>query len=87
MKTIAKLLTEVIGTGLLTLVIAVASTRPRTAQMQTKFDPVTVGTALTILVYMGGHISGAHYNPAVTLAVYIRGKIDAVMAVLYNRQL
>ena len=30
--------------------------------------------ALMIMVYAGGHISGAHYNPAVSLAVWIRGK-------------
>jgi len=30
-----------------------------------------------VVVYMGGHISGAHYNPAVTLAVYLRGKLPA----------
>jgi aquaporin Z len=29
------------------------------------------------MVYMGGHISGAHYNPAVSVAVLIRGKMEA----------
>jgi aquaporin Z len=29
------------------------------------------------MVYMGGHISGGHYNPAVSLAVLLRGKLDA----------
>lgn len=32
--------------------------------------------ALIVMVYAGGHISGAHYNPAVTLSVWVRGKID-----------
>ena len=35
------------------------------------------------MVYMGGHISGAHYNPAVTLGVLLRGKIAPGEAVAY----
>ena len=33
-----------------------------------------LGAMLMVMVYAGGHISGAHYNPAVTLAVWIRGR-------------
>jgi aquaporin Z len=36
-----------------------------------------------VMVYAGGHISGAHYNPAVTLAVLLRGKTDVTDAVIY----
>ena len=38
--------------------------------------PLAIGAALMVMVYAGGHISGGHYNPAVTLGVLIRGKIN-----------
>lgn len=37
------------------------------------FAPLAIGLALAALVYAGGHLSGAHYNPAVTVAVWLRG--------------
>ncbi len=40
------------------------------------FPPMAIGFILMILVYMGGHISGGHYNPAVSLAAAIRGVLN-----------
>jgi aquaporin Z len=37
--------------------------------------PLGIGAALMALVYAGGHISGAHYNPAVSVAVAVRGRL------------
>jgi aquaporin Z len=45
--------------------------------------PLAIGAALMVMIFAGGHISGAHYNPAVTLGVLIRGKIKAADAVPY----
>jgi aquaporin Z len=39
--------------------------------------PLVIGCALMVVVYMGGHISGAHYNPAVSIALFLRGKLSA----------
>src|SRR5262249_32164656 len=44
---------------------------------------LAIGCSLMIMVYMGGHVSGGHYNPAVTLAVFLRGKLPAVQIIPY----
>jgi aquaporin Z len=72
-----RLLTEFIGTFFLVLIIALCVTQ------SVALAPVAIGLGLTVLVYMGGHISGAHYNPAVTFAVFLRGKIELATAGLY----
>jgi aquaporin Z len=66
-----KYITEFIGTFF--LVLTVALTR----------EPFVIGVVLMVMVFAGGHISGAHYNPAVTLAVMIRGKINSTEAMIY----
>ena len=45
--------------------------------------PLAIGAALMVMVFAGGHISGGHYNPAVTLGVFIRGKVNATDVVPY----
>lgn len=46
-------------------------------------EPLAIGLMLTVMVYCGAHISGAHYNPAVTLALYFRNNISINTAVSY----
>jgi aquaporin Z len=36
---------------------------------------LAIGGALMVMVFAGGHVSGGHYNPAVSTAVYLRGKL------------
>jgi len=64
-------MTELIGTFFLVFVIGLTG------------NPLAIGAILMAMVFMGGHISGAHYNPAVTLAVLIRKKIDTKDAMIY----
>ena len=45
--------------------------------------PLVIGCSLMVMVYMGGHVSGGHYNPAVSLAVLIRGKLGFVDFLAY----
>ena len=45
--------------------------------------PLAIGAALMVMVFAGGHISGAHYNPAVTVGMLIRGKLNPADVVPY----
>jgi aquaporin Z len=66
-----KYVTEFIGT--FGLVFTVGS-----AMMSgTGLAPLAIGAVLMVLVYAGGHISGGHYNPAITLGVLLRGKMPS----------
>jgi aquaporin Z len=45
--------------------------------------PLAIGSALMVMIFAGGHISGGHFNPAVTLGVWLRGKCEAKDVVPY----
>jgi aquaporin Z len=47
------------------------------------FTPLAAGAALMVMIYAGAHISGGHYNPAVTMAALVRGRIGLGQAVGY----
>jgi aquaporin Z len=70
-------LTEFIGTFFLVLTIGF------TVLSGSELAPLAIGSVLMIMVYMGGPISGAHYNPAVTLAIVMRGKMGMAEAMRY----
>ena len=66
-----KYITEFIGTFFLVLSVALTG------------NALAIGATLMVMVFAGGHLSGAHYNPAVTLAVLIRGKVSSSDAIIY----
>jgi aquaporin Z len=72
-----KYLTELIGTFFLVLTVGC------TVIGHAGLVPVAVGAALMVMIYAGGHISGGHYNPAVTLAVWLRGRCQTKDVVPY----
>lgn len=71
-----KLLTEFIGTFFLVLTISLAVTRLKDVDALF-LAPIPIGLMLMAMVYMGGHISGAQYNPAVTLGVFLSKNMPA----------
>ena len=73
-----KLVVEFIGTFFLILAVVTA-----VSLAPAGFAPIAIGGMLMVMIFAGGHISGAHYNPAVTLAVLLRGKIEIGEAVGY----
>jgi aquaporin Z len=74
-----KYITELIGTFFLVLTIgcSVLAGGPHVV------PPLAIGAVLMVMVFAGGHVSGAHYNPAVTLAVFLRGRCPAGDVVPY----
>ncbi len=65
-----KYLTEFIGTFFLVFTVGMTVIDPGAGTLA----PLAIGSALMIMIYAGGHVSGGHYNPAVTLGVWLRGR-------------
>ncbi|OJW06770.1 MAG: porin [Planctomycetales bacterium 71-10] len=75
----AKLVVEFIGTFFLVFTVGMTVKSPDAAALA----PLAIGASLMIMVYAGGHFSGGHYNPAVTLGVTLRGKLPFAEAIPY----
>jgi len=74
---IRKYTVEAIGAFFLTFVVVVS------VLSHSVFTPLAAGATLMVMIYAGGHISGGHYNPAVTMAALVRRRIGIGEAVGY----
>jgi major intrinsic protein len=69
-RMLRKLIVELIGTFFLVFTAGQCVPTPGAGALA----PIAIGASLMVMIYAGGHISGGHYNPAVSPAVWIRGK-------------
>jgi aquaporin Z len=74
-----KYIAEFIGTFFLVLTVG-CTVIPGAAGV---IPPLAIGAALMVMIFAGGHISGGHFNPAVTTAVFIRGRCPAKDVIPY----
>ena len=74
-----KYLVEFIGTFFLVFTIGMTVIAPGAGAMA----PLAIGSILAVMIFAGGHISGGHFNPAVTLGVWLRGKCPTSDVVPY----
>jgi aquaporin Z len=77
---IRKYLVEFVGAFFLVLTIGMTVVKPGDAG---DMAPLAIGAVLMTMIFAGGHVSGGHYNPAVTLAVFLRGKMPAIDVIPY----
>src|SRR6476620_5572513 len=72
-QSVRKAITELIGTFFLILTIGDTGI----AAGPGVIPPLAIGSVLMVMIYAGGHVSGGHYNPGVTLGVWLRGRLSA----------
>src|SRR5213592_2899649 len=74
-----KLTVEFIGTFLFLFVVGMATNKAGAGALA----PLAIGAVLMVMVFSGGHISGGHFNPAVSTAVFLRGRMASNELVAY----
>ncbi len=68
-----KLIVEFIGMFMFVFTVGMATNKAGAGALA----PLAIGSALMVMVFAGGHISGGHFNPAVSTAVFLRGRMKS----------
>jgi aquaporin Z len=68
-----KLVVEFIGMFIFVFTVGMATNKAGAGALA----PLAIGSALMVMVFAGGHISGGHFNPAVSTAVLLRGRMSS----------
>ena len=68
-----KLVVEFIGMFMFMFTVGMATNKAGAGALA----PLAIGSALMVMVFAGGHISGGHFNPAVSTAVLLRGRMTS----------
>src|SRR6266498_4977777 len=72
-----KYIVEFIGTFFLVFTVGIV------VRTNAAYGPFAIGSILMVMIFAGGHVSGGHFNPAVTLAAFLRGRCDKKDVVPY----
>jgi aquaporin Z len=72
-------MTETIGTFFLVLTVIFCVTGPGSGPLV----PLAAGGMLAAMMYAGGPVSGGHFNPAVSVAAFLRGSLPGRMLLPY----
>jgi aquaporin Z len=78
-----KYIVELIGTFFLVFTVGMTVIGTDFKAWNGVIPPLAIGSVLMVMIYAGGHISGGHYNPAVTLGVFLRGRCELKDVVPY----
>jgi aquaporin Z len=68
-----KLVVEFIGMFLFVFTVGTATNKLGAGALA----PLAIGSVLMVIVFAGGHVSGGHYNPAVSTGVFLRGRLGS----------
>jgi aquaporin Z len=74
-----KLVVEFVGMFLFVFTVGMATNKAGAGALA----PLAIGSILMVMVFAGGHVSGGHFNPAVSTAVFLRRRMESIEFAAY----